>query len=65
MSSWRLPLQKGKISWAEYQKMYREMMQISYRQHRETWQAILNKDEVVQRRQIKRKAIFAFLATLR
>ena len=46
--SWKLVMgsKEGKITWNEYQKMYRELMRNSYRQHRDTWDNILNRDEV-------------------
>ena len=46
--SWKMVMgsKEGKISWDEYQKMYRELMQNAYRQHRDTWDNILNRDEV-------------------
>ncbi len=46
--SWKMVMgsKEGKISWDEYQKMYQELMQNSYRQHRDTWDNILNRDEV-------------------
>ena len=46
--SWKMVMgsKKGKIAWAEYQKMYREMMQVSYRQHRDIWTSVLSRDEI-------------------
>jgi uncharacterized protein (DUF3820 family) len=46
--TWKMVMgsKEGKISWDEYRKMYREIMQDSYRQHRDTWNSILNRDEV-------------------
>ena len=46
--TWKMVMgaKEGKITRDEYQKMYREMMQVSYRQHRDAWHAILNRDEV-------------------
>ena len=46
--TWKMVMgsKEGIISWTEYQEMYREMMQASYRQHRDIWNSILNRHEV-------------------
>lgn len=46
--TWKMVMgsKEGNISWDEYKSMYRELMQKSYRENRNIWDEILNRDEV-------------------
>ena len=46
--TWKMVMgsKEGGISRDEYQRMCRELMRNSYRQHRDTWEEILNREEV-------------------
>lgn len=46
--TWKMVMgsKEGKILWAEYQQMYREQMQKSYRENRDIWDNVLGRDEV-------------------
>lgn len=46
--TWKMVMfsKEGKISWDDYQQMYRELMQKSYQENRNIWDEILGRDEV-------------------
>lgn len=46
--SWEMVMgsKEGRISWPEYKEMYKELMRNSYRQHKDVWGEILNREEV-------------------
>ena len=46
--TWKMVMgsKDGKISWDEYQNMYRDLMRVSYKTNRNVWNGILNREEV-------------------
>jgi hypothetical protein len=46
--TWKMVLgsKEGKLSWDEYQQVYRELMQKSYRENSGAWNDVLGRDEV-------------------
>ncbi len=46
--TWKMVMgsKEGNISWNEYKVMYKELMRKSYRQNKDIWNEVLNRDEV-------------------